>query len=67
MKVKVILLDTIRGVGKKDEIIEVKDGVGNEKGWLFICNQPFIKFCRCRMILPNIFFSRGSVILIVFV
>ena len=29
MKVKVILKETIKGVGKKDEIVEVKDGYAN--------------------------------------
>ena len=29
MKIKVILKETIKGVGKKDEIVEVKDGYAN--------------------------------------
>ena len=29
MKVKVILTETIKGVGKKDEIVEVKDWYAN--------------------------------------
>ena len=31
MKIKVILKETIKGVGKKDEIVEVKDGYANKK------------------------------------
>ena len=29
MKIKVILKENIKGVGKKDEIVEVKDGYAN--------------------------------------
>ena len=35
MKIKVILKETIKGVGKKDEIVEVKDGYANN----FLLNQ----------------------------
>ena len=37
MKVKVILKENIKGVGKKDEIIEVKDGYSNN--FLFAQNK----------------------------
>ena len=35
MKIKVILKENIKGVGKKDEIVEVKDGYANN----FLLNQ----------------------------
>ena len=43
MKIKVILKETIKGVGKKDEIVEVKDGYANN--FLFSQNKavPAIK------------------------
>ena len=37
MKIKVILKETIKGVGKKDEIVEVKDGYANN--FLFSQNK----------------------------
>ena len=37
MKVRVILKETIKGVGKKDEIVEVKDGYANN--FLFAQNK----------------------------
>ena len=37
MKVRVILKETIKGVGRKDEIVEVKDGYANN--FLFAQNK----------------------------